>query len=71
MQPMTSFNSSFASGDFCPLLITFANSLNPYQDQQNVCPDLDPNHLTLWKCYWNIFWEKLADDNKDLKSMQS
>ena len=36
MQPMTSFNSSYAS--FCPLLITFANSLNPNQDQQNVDP---------------------------------
>ena len=25
------------------LLITFANSLDPDQDQQNVGPDLDPN----------------------------
>ena len=24
-----------------------ANSLDPDQDQQNVCPDVDPNHLTL------------------------
>ena len=29
------------------LLITFANSLDPYQDRQNVSPDLDPNSLTL------------------------
>ena len=36
----------FASGDFC-LLITFANSLDPDQDRQNVGPDLDPNCLTL------------------------
>ena len=44
------------SGDFCHLLITFANSLDPDQarqnvrpDQarQNVGPDLDPNCLTL------------------------
>ena len=29
----------------CRLLITFANSLEPDQDQQNVGPDLDPNCL--------------------------
>ena len=38
--------SSFpASGNFCRLLITFANSLDPDQAQQNVGPDLDPNCL--------------------------
>ena len=40
-------SSSLASGDFCCLLITFANSLDPDQDRQNVGPDLDPNCLTL------------------------
>ena len=35
------------SGDFCCLLITFANSLDPDQARQNVGPDLDPNSLTL------------------------
>ena len=34
------------SCDFCRLLITFANSLEPDQTQQNVGPDLDPNCLT-------------------------
>ena len=34
------------SGDFCCLLITFANSLDPDQDRQNVGPDLGPNCLT-------------------------
>ena len=39
--------TSFLScGDFSRLLISFANSLDPIQDQQNVGPDLDPNHLT-------------------------
>ena len=38
-------NSFLASCDFCRLLITFANGLN--QDQ-NVGPDLDSNHLALW-----------------------
>ena len=36
-----------ASDDFCHLLITFTNSLNPDQDRENVGPDLDPNCLTL------------------------
>ena len=30
------FNSFLASSDFCNLLITFANSLDPDQDRQNV-----------------------------------
>ena len=38
----------FAVGDFCRLLINFANSLDPDQARQNVGPDLDPNRLTLW-----------------------
>ena len=40
-------NAFLASVDFCRLLITFANSLDPDQDQQNVGLDLDPNRLTL------------------------
>ena len=35
------------SGDFCRLLIAFANSLDPDQDRQDVGPDLGPNRLTL------------------------
>ena len=35
-----------ASDDFCCLLITFANSLDPDQAQQNISPDLDSNCLT-------------------------
>ena len=42
----SAFNSLLASGNFCHLLITFANSLDPDQAQQNVRPDLDPNCLT-------------------------
>ena len=45
------FNFLYASGDVCHLLITFANSLDPDQAQQNVRPDLDPNCLTPW-WYW-------------------
>ena len=40
------FNSLPASDNFCHLLITFANSLDPDQARQNVRPDLDPNCLT-------------------------
>ena len=36
-----------ASGNFCCLLVTFANSLNTNQDRQNVGLDLDLNCLTL------------------------
>ena len=45
------------SGDLCPLLITFANSLDPGQAWQNVGPDLDP---TVWHWWysWKIFLEK-------------
>ena len=34
-------------GDFCRLLITFANNLDPDQDRQNVGPGLDPICLIL------------------------
>ena len=36
-------NSFFARGNFCCLLITFANSLDPDHDRQNAGPDLGPN----------------------------
>ena len=52
-------NSFPASGDFCPLLITFANSLDPDQAQQNVGPDLDPNWLTHWWYSCKVFLKKL------------
>ena len=41
------FLRNLARGNLCSLLITFANSLEPDQDQQNLGPDLDPNRLTL------------------------
>ena len=45
------FISLPASGDFCCLLITFANSFDTDQAWQNVGPDLDQNCLTPW-WYW-------------------
>ena len=50
------FNSFPASGDFCQLLITFANSLDPDPAQQNVGPDLDPNCLM---AFLKDFFEKV------------
>ena len=44
----SAFNSLPAGGNFCHLLITFANSLDPDQAQQNIGPDLDLNLLTPW-----------------------
>ena len=40
------FNLLPARVNFCCLLITFANSLDPDQARQNVGPDLDPSCLT-------------------------
>ena len=37
----------FGNGDFCRLLIAFANSLDPDQARLNVGPDLGPNCSTL------------------------
>ena len=66
-----------ASEDKLRLLITFANSLDPDQAQQN-WPDLEPNCLTLWWYSWKIFLKKKkkikkkksADDEKACKITQ-
>ena len=71
---VSSFLYSFlASGDFCRLLKTFANSLDPDQARQNVGPDLDPNCLTLWWYSWKIFLKKLIlkKIHRQQKSMQN
>ena len=52
------FKSLPASGNFCGLLITFANSLDPDQALQNVGPDLDPNSLTQM-VFLKDFFEKV------------
>ena len=36
------------SGEFCHLLITFANSLDPDQEPQNVGPGLNPSRFDTW-----------------------
>ena len=41
------FNSFVAGGDFCRLLITSPNSLDPDQYRQIVGRNLDPNRLIL------------------------
>ena len=40
------FNSLPAGGNFCHLLITYANNLDPDQARHNAGPGLDPNCLT-------------------------
>ena len=52
-------NSFPANGNFCCLLITFANSVDPDQAWQNVRSDLDPNCLTFWWYSRKIFFEKV------------
>ena len=54
-----SVQCSPASGDFCRLLITFANSLDQDQTRQMVGSDLDPMCLTFWWYSWKIFLNKL------------
>ena len=44
--PACKVNVFLTRGDFCELLITFANSLDPDQARQYVGPGLDPNCLT-------------------------
>ena len=51
-------------GDFCSLLITFANSLNPDQARQNIRPDLDPDCLILW---WYVFLKDFFFETVNLK----
>ena len=56
-----------ASGEYCRLLISFANSLDPDSDGQNVSPDLDLYRLTLALivCLKKAcFEETSAHDNK-------
>ena len=54
-------NYFLACGDFYRVFITYANSLDPDQDRQNVGPDLDPNSLALI-VYLKEFFEKLNFD---------
>ena len=59
-------NSFHASGNFCYLLITFANSLDPDQGRHSVGPDLDPYLLTLLYHSCKILLKRLI-----LKSMKN
>ena len=61
------------SSDFCHLLITFANSLDPDLVQQNVGSDLNPNSLTLIVFLKELFEKvnfekKSAEDNNSMKN---
>ena len=54
----------------CSLLIIFANSLDTDQNQQNISPDLDPNHVSLFLCSCKNFLETLILKIKaDIKKM--
>ena len=49
----------------CRLLITFANSLDPDQDQQNVSPDLEPSCLCHTHFFEKVNFEKQSADDKE------
>ena len=57
---------------WCHLLITFANSLDPDQAQENVGHDLDPNYLTLcwysWKNFWKLILKEISRQQKSMKN---
>ena len=42
LELLACINSLPASGEFCPLLITVTNTLDPDKAKQNVGPNLDP-----------------------------
>ena len=72
------FDSYLANGDFFCLLITFANSLYPDQDQQSISLDQDPNPWTLI-AFLKEFFEKFnlkkqqqqtTENHEKLPSMQ-
>ena len=64
-------NSFLASSDFCHLLITFANNLDPDQDGQNVGPDLDPNFDTLIVFQKEILKKKIEKKSADDKTHEN
>ena len=43
----SAFKSVLASDNFCHQLLTFVNSLDPDQNQQNISPDLDSDSVPL------------------------
>ena len=47
--PISEYVAFLASRNFCRLLVTFANSLDPEQDWQNVGFDLDPTLIVFHK----------------------
>ena len=51
---------------FSHLLLTFANSLDPEEDRQNVCSDLDLNRWTLNLVIMSLkdFFEKVDFEKK-------
>ena len=55
LQPKDAFNPFLDSGDFvwCHVLITFENSLDPDQDQQNAGPDLNLKCFDTLKVFMN------------------
>ena len=54
----------------CPLLIKFANSLDPDQARHFVGPDLDPICLTLRWYSWQIFSKKFIFKNQQTTKKQ-
>ena len=64
------FNTKLTLTFFCCLLITFANSLAPDQDRQNLCAYLDPNRLASvpeLECFEKFILKKVNRRQKSMK----
>ena len=64
---------SLLTGDIFHLLITFANSLDPDQDQQDVGPDLDPKLFDslivfLKEIFEKVILKKVSKQHKHVKN---
>ena len=63
---MTLTFSLLLATNICHLLITYANSLDPSHDRQNVGPDLDPKLFNTFILFL-IFFEKVYFEKKTPK----
>ena len=63
-------NSFLASGDFCCLLIAFANSLDLGQDRQNICAELDTDCFPLSDSVFVRVFEKVTFGKKSVDDIK-
>ena len=60
-------NAFPGSGNFCCLLITFANILDVHQDRRNAGPDVHSNCLTLCERVQKKIIKKITKNDRDMR----